>query len=241
MERYRIRSPIGGAPVYYLPETDSTMTVAREVVASGAPSGVVVLTDYQRSGRGRLTGRRWVSPPGQSLMFTAAVQNPAPRAAPLIAGLAVAVALETECGLRPELKWPNDVLVENRKICGILCEYAEPWLYVGVGLNIYQREFSAELKETATSVALEAEPPDRDLLLTAILTELGRNQSGWRDQVERRLWRRGGDVLITEHDGSRSRATVEGVSEDGSLVVVRSGVRSVLVAGELALSDTLVP
>ncbi|MEE8441439.1 MAG: biotin--[acetyl-CoA-carboxylase] ligase, partial [Spirochaetia bacterium] len=129
---------------------------------------------------------------------------------------------------------PNDVLLSNRKVCGILCEYSAPWLYVGVGLNVLQRQFPEDLAGRATSVALETEPPDRDLLLTGILGRLGDEQPDWRDQVDRRLWRKGERTTITHADGSRLTGTVVGVDEDGSLVVARAGSQFRIAAGELS-------
>jgi len=229
---------MGGAPIYYLPETESTMAVAREVVAGGASSGVVVLTDFQSAGRGRLPGRQWLSPAGESLMFTVALEKPEPRAMPLRAGLSVALTLESTCNLRPQLKWPNDILLANRKVCGILCEYSEPWLYVGIGLNVLQRRFSEDLAGHATSVALEtdatgAAPPDRDLLLRGILGELGDERPDWREQVDRRLWRKGEQTTVSLADGSRLTGTVVGVDADGALLVARGGTQIRVVAGEL--------
>ena len=238
VQEYQFTSPIGGAPIYYLPETESTMSVAREAVAGGAPSGVVVLTDFQSGGRGRLPGRQWLSPAGESLLFTVALKELKPRVMPLRAGLSVALTLESVCSLRPQLKWPNDVLVANRKVCGILCEYSEPWLYVGIGLNVLQRHFPGDLAGRATSIALEMEPagfvlPDRDLLLTSILSQLGDEHLDWREQVERRLWRKGEQTTISHADGSRLTGTVVGVDEDGSLIVTRAGTEIRIVAGEV--------
>jgi BirA family biotin operon repressor/biotin-[acetyl-CoA-carboxylase] ligase len=211
------------------------MSVAREVVAGGAPSGVVVLTDFQSGGRGRLPGRQWLSPAGESLMFTVAIEEPQPQVMPLRAGLAVALTLESICGLHPRLKWPNDVLLADRKVCGILCEYSEPWLYVGIGLNILQRQFPEELAGRATSLALETEPPDRDLLLAGILSRLGDGQTEWRGEVNRRLWRKGERTTITGADGSRMIGTIVGVDEDGALVVERAGTQIRITTGELSM------
>ena len=237
VQEYRFTSPIGGAPIYYLPETESTMLVARAVVAAGAPSGVVVLTDFQSAGRGRVPGRQWVSPSGESLMFTVALKTPKPQTMPLRAGLAVALTLESVCSLNPQLKWPNDVLVANRKVCGILCEYSAPWLYVGVGLNLLQREFPEDLTGRATSVALETEAPDRALLLHGILSEIGDDHSDWREDVNRRLWRKGERTTISMPDGSLIAGTLVGIDEDGSLVVSHAGTQTRVTAGELSPAD----
>jgi BirA family biotin operon repressor/biotin-[acetyl-CoA-carboxylase] ligase len=242
MQEYRLRSPINNAPVYYTVETDSTMADARKLVSEGASSGTVILTGFQRAGRGRLPGRRWVAPPGTSLMFTVCIANdPEPAAMPLRAGAAVADALQATHGIEADIKWPNDVLVDGRKIAGILCEYSAPWLYVGMGINLTQEHFPPELAERAISVAgaivaLGGEAPadtDRDALLLGILTALGDSGADWREKVNGRLWRRGRQIQLVTPDGSRLIGTLEGVGPDGTLSLRRSGSSVSVAAGEI--------
>jgi len=111
--------------IRWLAETDSTQRVARELGRAGAPEGTVVIAEAQTAGRGRL-GRTWHSPRGVNLYCSIVLRPPlSPAAVPqvaLVAGVAAAAALAETPGLAPRLKWPNDVLIEGRKVAGILTE-----------------------------------------------------------------------------------------------------------------------
>ncbi|PIZ25632.1 MAG: biotin--[acetyl-CoA-carboxylase] ligase, partial [Chloroflexi bacterium CG_4_10_14_0_8_um_filter_57_5] len=116
--------PLGG--VRYYEQTGSTNDVALAWASAGAPDLALVIADEQTAGRGRL-GRKWVTPPGAALAFSLVLRpRPVERdVIPLysaLGALAVVSALEEKYGLKPEIKWPNDVLVRGRKLCGILAE-----------------------------------------------------------------------------------------------------------------------
>ncbi len=131
------------------------MDDARRLVAHGAPSGTVIVTDHQTAGRGRRAGRVWHSAARASLMFTVALERPhEPVTRSLVMAAAVVRLLEEEAGLAVSVKWPNDVLVHDRKICGILADHDGRWLYLGVGLNVRQERFPEDLARAATSVRL---------------------------------------------------------------------------------------
>ena len=146
--------------------TDSTNTRARELAADGAPHGTVVTADEQTAGRGR-QGRVWTAPPGKALLYSAIVRPLDERhlMLPLAAPLAVCEAAEElaaprrrrgDASFRCGVKWPNDVLVEGRKLAGILVE-ARPqdgWAVIGVGLNltISPDEFPPDLQDKAVSI-----------------------------------------------------------------------------------------
>jgi BirA family biotin operon repressor/biotin-[acetyl-CoA-carboxylase] ligase len=145
----------------YLPATGSTNDEAAAWARAGAPSGAVVVADEQTRGRGRL-GRRWHSPPGESLYFSVVLRPPLPphRVPPLTLAAGVAVA-ETLIGfdLTPQLKWPNDVLVDGKKVAGILTEMSADLdrvhhVVVGIGVNLNTVAFPEELAAIATSLAL---------------------------------------------------------------------------------------
>lgn len=136
---------------------DTTMRRAAELAREGCAAGTVVAARAQTAGQGRL-GRAWDSRPG-GLYFTIVLR---PRLEPsqvplatLALGLAVADALQTFAGVAPDLRWPNDVLIGNRKLAGILAQYQDGALLAGVGLNVNQREFPPELAPLATSLLLE--------------------------------------------------------------------------------------
>lgn len=144
---YLSGSPTGlGLPLLYEASTESTNARAREAAQAGSPHGTLVLTDYQHTGKGRL-GRVWVAEPGKDLTFSLLLRPAVPpeRASrfTLAASTAVADVVATlgDLGNRVSIKWPNDVLVDGRKICGILSEASLDmdqlhWLVVGIGLNV---------------------------------------------------------------------------------------------------------
>lgn len=174
-----VRLPLGWR-LEVLDEVSSTNDVLRD--RGGEAEGLVVLSETQTAGRGR-RGAAWVSEGGGSLTFSVLLR---PRAAKalwarlsLAAGVAVAQALG-RCGLEAEIKWPNDVLVGGKKLCGILVDAAGDSVIVGIGLNVGIREFPVELEGLATSMALEGSRTlDRSDVLGLVLASL----AGWTDEI----------------------------------------------------------
>ena len=167
-------------PLLAFASIPSTQTVCRGLAAAGAPEGAVVLADHQSRGRGR-RGRSWVAPPGRALLVSCLLRPPIePGRWPelsLMAGCAVAEAVEETTRLETRLKWPNDVLVGGRKVAGVLAEGAlgaEPYLILGVGVNVSQRpeEWPAELARRAVSLAALGAPVSREVLLASLLGRL---------------------------------------------------------------------
>jgi BirA family transcriptional regulator, biotin operon repressor / biotin---[acetyl-CoA-carboxylase] ligase len=232
-------------PIVRLGRVASTQTIAFTLAAEGAPDGTVVIADSQTAGRGR-RGHAWLDEPGASLLASIVMR---PRLEParlpglsLAAAVAVAEALTRTAGVTPRLKWPNDVLVGGRKLAGILLETRlsgeQATTILGIGVNLSQRVFPADLVAKATSVWLvSGRLVDRDSLLAGLLDALGE----WRRRLERQgfapirtQWRALADTL--------GRAvTVDGVSgiavdvdADGALVVADGdGRRRRVVAGEV--------
>ncbi len=242
-----LRSPIGNAPVYHTTETASTMDDARRLVRGGAPSGTVVVTDFQSEGRGRRAGRVWHSAPNESLMFTLALERPDdPVTRSLVMAASVALVLEERFGLEVSVKWPNDVLVLGRKICGILADHETGWLYLGVGLNVRQASFPDELAPHATSIRLVTSAgagsdqtgickvSDTTLLLD-LLERFRSLGDRWHDVLSARLWSRGELVEVVVPGGSPIRGRVTGIERDGRLIVSGDRVHR-LAAGEVSLS-----
>ena len=236
-------TPVAAPALVRLGRVDSTQTVAFALAADGAADRTVVVAQAQTAGRGR-HGRLWLDEPGASLLTSIILR---PRLEParlptlsLAAGVAVVEALERVTGLKPRLKWPNDVLVDGRKLAGILLESRispSPLVVLGIGVNLAQRVFPADLTERATSVRLATgRRVDADALLTALLESL----DAWRTRLEtegwapiRERWR-----ALTETLGRRvSIDGVEGVAvdvdEDGALIVAEGDVRRRVVAGEV--------
>jgi BirA family biotin operon repressor/biotin-[acetyl-CoA-carboxylase] ligase len=148
------RAPGFGRPHLHYRSTDSTNERAKSLAAAGAPSGTVVTAFEQTAGRGR-RGRTWVAPAGKALLCSAIVRPLDPERRellPLIAPLAVCQAAESLSSVECRIKWPNDVLVDGRKVAGVLIE-ARPdqWAVIGVGLNltVERRDFPPELQESA--------------------------------------------------------------------------------------------
>ena len=148
--------PKFGSPHRHLRETGSTNDVARELADAGAPSGTIVTAARQSSGRGR-RGRVWSAPEGRALLMSAILRRLAPEQAllPLAIPVAVCEAIESVGGPRCDVKWPNDVWIDDRKVAGVLIEARLPdWAVIGIGVNvaIEPDEFPADLRWPATSI-----------------------------------------------------------------------------------------
>jgi BirA family biotin operon repressor/biotin-[acetyl-CoA-carboxylase] ligase len=163
--------------VLHFDSLPSTNLEAAKRAAEGAPEGLVIVANEQTAGRGRL-GRQWISPKGAGLYFSIVLRPQVePGAWPLItfvAALAVQDALFEYYGLRTDIKWPNDVLANDRKLCGILAETVEGGsggsIVLGIGVNLTSTSFPEDLRETATSVeSLTGDIPDRETVLQNIL------------------------------------------------------------------------
>lgn len=152
-------------------------TAARE----GAASGLVLVSDHQSAGRGRFT-RVWAAPPGTSLAISALLRPPAAVPAarwlwlPLLAGLAVADGIRSATGVAAELKWPNDVLIDGKKVCGILSERVDgtagPAAILGLGINTTLGADELPVP-TATSLGLAGAEVDAGAVAAAVLDALG--------------------------------------------------------------------
>ena len=133
----------GARPIYFYPSLPSTNDAARQLAEAGAPAGTLVVADRQTAGRGR-RGRTWLSPPGGIYLSVVARPRCQPSQAPVLAlasALAVARAVEALSGQPAAVKWPNDVLVHERKLSGVLAEVAADqetlrWAVIGIGLNV---------------------------------------------------------------------------------------------------------
>jgi BirA family transcriptional regulator, biotin operon repressor / biotin---[acetyl-CoA-carboxylase] ligase len=183
------RRVIGGA-VHALDDVDSTQSELARLAAGGAAEGTVVVARHQRAGRGR-RGRVWWDAPNDSLLLSvllrprvAAAQAPE---VSLVGALAVTDALRSEAGVEARIRWPNDVLLGGRKICGLLPEAASngagvvQHLILGIGLNINQERFPSDLSERATSLRLATgRRYELDRMLEALLEALDRRYSAWR-------------------------------------------------------------
>ncbi|MGB9697934.1 MAG: biotin--[acetyl-CoA-carboxylase] ligase [Thermodesulfobacteriota bacterium] len=161
LRRARQGKLIGGV-ILFFQQIDSTNTVAHAQALQGAPEGLVVLADAQSQGKGR-RGRNWVSPPGLNLYFSVllrpAVAKEKIAVLTLMAGVACAEALRNKTGLEVKIKWPNDLLIRERKVAGILAESetTKGFVILGIGVNVNwpNSEMPLEIRETATSLYAE--------------------------------------------------------------------------------------
>jgi BirA family transcriptional regulator, biotin operon repressor / biotin---[acetyl-CoA-carboxylase] ligase len=152
------------------------------LVDTSLPEGALVVADHQTAGRGRL-GRSWEAPAGTALLFSLLLRPPPKQHAPelsLVAGVAVADALERTLGLSVQIKWPNDVMLRRKKIAGCLAEARDGAVILGIGVNVGQT--AAEVPDGAGSIrTLTGRTWDREDLLSTVLDDLGQRYAAWRD------------------------------------------------------------
>ncbi|MFR4270206.1 MAG: biotin--[acetyl-CoA-carboxylase] ligase [Blautia faecis] len=159
----QIHTKWAGKTVHFARETDSTNLWIKRLAKEGAPEGTLALAEFQSAGRGRL-GRSWEVPEGTSVMMSILLRPKfEPQYAPtltLVMGMAVAKAVKN-LGFDVSIKWPNDVVVSHKKICGILTEMGVrdgkiDYAVIGVGINVNIKEFPEEMADKATSLYLES-------------------------------------------------------------------------------------
>ena len=241
---------IGHRIVHYF-RTDSTNNVALELAAQGAEHGTVVVAEEQTAGRGRL-GRDWYSEKSSGIYASIILRPPlAPAAASvltLLAGVAVHQAVRSTTGLPVDIRWPNDLLINGKKVCGILTEMSAELdrlhaVVLGIGLNVNHREMPANLKQIATSLRMEGRKIySRAQILAALLKEL---------EKKYRLLLDDGSAAIAQAwaaassyaEGKRIRvlsgsdefaATTAGLEPNGALRIRREdGREESLVSGEI--------
>lgn len=223
-----------GRPRVHHRLTDSTNERARALAEMGAPHGTVVTAGEQTAGRGR-QGRSWTAAPGEALLTSAIVRDLEPRHAllPMIAALAVCEAVEEVAGVSCEIKWPNDVWLDRRKLSGILVEArpAAGWAVVGIGLNTGVERFPPELEEIATSLRLDRPEQALDPLLAALDGWLAADSPAILD-----AWRDRDALLGSSVRWQTGEGVARGVDAAGSLLVdTASGDRVALGAGEVHL------
>jgi BirA family transcriptional regulator, biotin operon repressor / biotin---[acetyl-CoA-carboxylase] ligase len=223
-----------GTPRLHLRRTDSTNTRARELAERGAPHGTLVTAAEQTAGRGR-QGRTWTAPAGRALLCSLVVREPI-RLLPLAAGIAVAETVGPEA----LLKWPNDVLIEGRKVAGILVEGRpqERWAIVGIGINVAIREsdFPPELRDRTATIGLD--PSAIEPTLMHLLAVLDRWLAAPPADVLAAIRARDAlDGRAIEWAGGRGRA--DGIDDQGRLSVrTASGEHVTLDAGEVHLTSS---
>ena len=242
----------GGRTVYF-DATDSTNVQAKRLAEAHAPHGTLVVSDRQDGGKGR-RGRSWASPSGVGIWMSLILRPEiAPSSASMLtlaAALAVREGIREETGLSPLIKWPNDLVLNGMKICGILTEMSTElmeiqYVITGIGINVNQREFPPEIRDTATSLSLEAGRSfRRSSLIAAILKAFEKDYEAFLktgdlslllEEYNACLVNRGKEVCILDPSGEY-RAVAEGIDENGSLLVtLPDGTRREIISGEVSV------
>jgi len=231
----------------------STNVEAARRATEGAAEGLCVVAGEQTAGRGRLQ-RQWVSPKGAGLYFSI-ILRPGfeQRAWPLLtlmAAVAVHDALRDSCGLETDIKWPNDVLANDKKLCGILAETVETSrgraVVVGIGINLTKHSFPAEFAGIATSVELAAgQNPEPEVVLAALVSSLvsyyqtlkqpGGPEEILREWAARSTYCEGKRIRVVESNATLV-GTTRGLESDGALrVETDDGKMRIVRAGDVCV------
>jgi len=226
-----------GRPRLHLRETGSTLDRARELAAAGAPHGTLVTAGLQTEGRGR-QGRAWTAPAGRALLLALVVRSP-PALLPLRAGLAVADL----AGAGARVKWPNDVLLDGRKVAGVLVDGRprEGWAVVGIGVNVAVelRDLPRGVRERAGT--LGRGPRELEAALAELLGAL-EHRLGEPDDATLAALRERDALLGTPVAWAGGEGTGAGIADGGELRVRRAdGSELLLDSGEVHLSPAGAP
>jgi BirA family transcriptional regulator, biotin operon repressor / biotin---[acetyl-CoA-carboxylase] ligase len=233
----------------FFPEVSSTQDVARSAAQQGAPSRSIFVADFQSAGRGR-QGRSWVAKPGHALLLSLLLRRngeaPKPWRSTALCSVALAEAIEQVVeGMQLAIKWPNDLLIDNKKVAGVLAESTwdgkEQTVIVGVGLNVTTpQEELDRIGATATSLTkATGKDVDRGHLLVAFAERIddwlthseAQLQAAWHA----RLWGRGQRVQLADL-GTHQDVVILGASFDGALRVrLHDGTERLTTTGELIL------
>jgi BirA family transcriptional regulator, biotin operon repressor / biotin---[acetyl-CoA-carboxylase] ligase len=241
-----LRTAAVGRRLLYRDTVDTTMLLARSEADAGAPHGTLVLAEEQTAGRGR-HGRTFYSPPAENLYFTLILRTPLEmhRRLPVATPLAVVLAIQAE-GVEARIKWPNDIWVEGRKLCGMLIDAeisAEGGLaFVGIGINVNgDPSLNPELRDTATSVAGElGHAVSREVILAHVCNELERaldlEKAGLAEAYRAASMVLGRRITVHPVAGEPYEALAAGIEDDGGLRIQRDdGREETLLAAEVSI------
>lgn len=241
-----------GNTLYLYKETDSTNTRARKLAEEGATHGSVVLAKIQNAGRGR-RGRQWYSPEGAGLYFTILLK---PDIRPdeaamltLVAAMAAAGGIARITGRKPQIKWPNDVLLSGKKVCGILTEMSAENGYVnhvvvGIGINVRPQAFPPEFADRAAALESECgKAVSEPLLLEAVLEEFERYYGLYMQTMDVSLFLEEYNAVLANKDrqvkvldpAGAYEGTAYGINARGELLVEYRGEIIKVNSGEVSV------
>jgi BirA family biotin operon repressor/biotin-[acetyl-CoA-carboxylase] ligase len=246
-----LTTSVFGRKLFLFETIDSTNACAKTLAETGIDEGAVISSDFQSSGRGRM-GRSWLSAPGESLLASVIVRPPIERESShyitFYGAVAIARALECVTGSPFECKWPNDVLVNKKKVCGILVENSFhherlEFSIIGFGINITQRSFPSPLHETATSLSLAlGRTFERTTILRHVLVELEglyEDLRTWKfsriaEEWNRRCTMFGRQITIAMPDRTVSGTALRLQADGGLLIHTQAGEMAVY-AGDVTV------
>ena len=249
----RLQTERMGRQIRYFSRIDSTNQYAKRIAEEGAPDGTLVIADEQTAGKGR-SGRTWVTPPAEAIAFTLLLR---PELSPdrismvtLVMGLAVTNAVNSLYGVSAGIKWPNDVVIKGRKLCGILTEMSAEvrqvnYIVIGVGINANLTSFPEEIREIATSLRLElSRDINRAELIARVMAEFERLYAEFEAQGDlgavmqeynELCLNAGSKVRVLDPNGEYT-GTSRGINSMGELLVeTEDGKMQEVYAGEVSV------
>lgn len=248
-----IKGRWAGREILYFDKVDSTNTVAKKAAEDGAVHGTLAVAEQQTGGKGR-RGRSWESPRGtgiwMSLILRPSISPYHASMLTLVAALAVAEGIKSCTGLQTLIKWPNDIVVNGKKVCGILTEMsADPdcinYVVVGIGINVSMESFPEEIREVAASLLMETgQKVKRSLLISDIMESFEQyydtfmeteDMSGLLEEYNQWLANCGRPVRVLDPAGEYS-GTAEGIDRMGELLVrTEDGKLRSVISGEVSV------
>lgn len=241
-----------GCEIYYFDSIDSTNTKAKELAEEGHPSGTLVVADRQTAGKGR-RGRSWESPTGIGIFMTLMLKpeiNPNNASMlTLVAAMATTRAIRRVTGVPALIKWPNDIVMNGKKVCGILTEMSAQFDYInhiviGIGINVHNEDFPEEIAKTASSLYLESgQHIYRASLIEAFLEEFEdvyaeylktEDMEGLQKEYDAMLVNRGRQVRVLDPK-EPFEGKAMGITKKGELIVDTWESRKLVSSGEVSV------
>lgn len=248
-----IHTKWAGENVVFFEETVSTNNEIRSLAEQGAPHGTLAVAEKQLGGKGR-RGRVWTSPAGvgiwMSMLLRPQIDPLAASMLTLVMALAAKKGIEISTGLKSEIKWPNDLVLNKKKICGILTEMSTELMEIqyvipGIGINVNQKDFPDDIKATATSLYIESGKIQKRSEIIAALMEAfegyydtfikTQDMSGLIEEYNANLVNLGNEVCVLDPAGE-FRGVSEGINKEGALLVrLADGTLKEIISGEVSV------